>query len=101
MPASSAPTRRSPLQDMPLWHERDISHSSAERVILPDSTILLDYIINKFCAVLEGLVVYPWKMLKNMELSGGPDIFREGPAGPHQQRRDQRRKRISWYSATR
>ncbi|MHB8895603.1 MAG: adenylosuccinate lyase [Candidatus Geothermincolia bacterium] len=59
------------LQDMPLWHERDISHSSAERVILPDSTILLDYILNKFCTLLEGLVVYPWRMLKNMELSQG------------------------------
>lgn len=59
------------LQDMPLWHERDISHSSAERVILPDSTVLLDYILNKFCTVLEGLVVYPWKMLKNIELSQG------------------------------
>jgi adenylosuccinate lyase len=59
------------LQDMVLWHERDISHSSAERVILPDSTILLDYIMNKFCAVMEGLVVYPWRMQKNIELSGG------------------------------
>jgi adenylosuccinate lyase len=59
------------LQDMPLWHERDISHSSAERVILPDSTILLDYIMDKFCAVLEGLVVYPWRMQKNIELSQG------------------------------
>jgi len=59
------------LQDMPLWHERDISHSSAERVILPDSTTLLDYMINKFCAVLEGLVVYAWRMQNNMELSQG------------------------------
>ncbi len=59
------------LQDMPLWHERDISHSSAERVILPDSTILLDYILNKFCAVIEGLVVYPWRMEKNIEITQG------------------------------
>jgi len=59
------------LQDMPLWHERDISHSSAERVILPDSTILLDYILNKFCAVLEGLVVYQWKMEQDLEITQG------------------------------
>jgi adenylosuccinate lyase len=59
------------LQDMPLWHERDISHSSAERVILPDSTMLLDYMMNKFCAVMEGLVVYPWRMEKNMQMSQG------------------------------
>jgi adenylosuccinate lyase len=59
------------LQDMPLWHERDISHSSAERVILPDSTILLDYMMDKFCGVIEGLVVYPWRMEKNIELTQG------------------------------
>jgi adenylosuccinate lyase len=59
------------LENMALWHERDISHSSAERVILPDSTILLDYITSKFIGVMEGLVVYPWKMQKNIELTGG------------------------------
>jgi adenylosuccinate lyase len=59
------------LQDMALWHERDISHSSAERVILPDSTILLDYIYSKFIEVLEGLVVYPSKMEQNMGITGG------------------------------
>jgi adenylosuccinate lyase len=59
------------LQDMPLWHERDISHSSAERVILPDSTILLDYIAGKFTDVVDGMVVYPKNMLANIELSQG------------------------------
>jgi adenylosuccinate lyase len=59
------------LQDMALWHERDISHSSAERVILPDSTILLDYIYSKFIEVIEGLVVYPSKMEENMGITGG------------------------------
>lgn len=59
------------LQDMALWHERDISHSSAERVVLPDSTILLDYINHKFMGVLEGIVVYPWKMEQNMGLTRG------------------------------
>jgi adenylosuccinate lyase len=59
------------LQDMPLWHERDISHSSAERIILPDGTILLDYIFNKFIDVVDGMVVYPENMLANMEKSRG------------------------------
>ncbi|MBU4240038.1 MAG: adenylosuccinate lyase, partial [Actinobacteria bacterium] len=59
------------LENVALWHERDISHSSAERVIIPDSTILLDYMANKFIEVLEGMVVYPWKMEKNLELTQG------------------------------
>lgn len=59
------------LENVALWHERDISHSSAERVIIPDSTILLDYITNKFIEVLDGMVVYPWKMEKNLELTQG------------------------------
>ncbi len=59
------------LQNMALWHERDISHSSAERVIIPDSTILLDYINYKFVGLLEGMVVYPWKMEQNMGLTRG------------------------------
>ncbi|MBN1288046.1 MAG: adenylosuccinate lyase [Actinobacteria bacterium] len=59
------------LQNVVLWHERDISHSSAERVILPDSTILLDYILFKFTEIMEGLVVYPEKMLQDIQLSRG------------------------------
>ncbi|WPM31457.1 adenylosuccinate lyase [Hydrogenobacter sp. T-2] len=59
------------LENIPLWHERDISHSSAERVILPDSTIALDYMLNLFLEILEGLVVNPERMLGNMELSHG------------------------------
>ena len=59
------------LENIPLWHERDISHSSAERVILPDSTIALDYMLNLFLEILEGLVVNPERMLRNMELSHG------------------------------
>ena len=59
------------MENMVLWHERDISHSSAERVIVPDSTTLLDYITRKFIDVLEGMVVYPWKMEKNLELTQG------------------------------
>ena len=59
------------LENVTLWHERDISHSSAERVIIPDSTILLDYMLNKFNEVLEGLVVYSKKMEKDLEITGG------------------------------
>ncbi len=54
------------MENVALWHERDISHSSVERVILPDSTILLDYMLNKFIKVVEGLLVYPQNMLANL-----------------------------------
>jgi adenylosuccinate lyase len=55
------------LEDQPLWHERDISHSSAERVILPDATILLDYLLQKTIGLIEGLVVRPDRMRENIE----------------------------------
>jgi len=54
------------LEDVALWHERDISHSSVERVALPDSTILLDYMLNRLNGVLSGLQVYPENMKRNM-----------------------------------
>jgi len=56
---------------VPLWHERDISHSSVERIILPDSTILVDYLLHKTTHLLDTLLVYPDRMLKNLESSGG------------------------------
>ena len=56
---------------MALWHERDISHSSAERVILPDSTIALHYLLHLFTGVMEGLRVFPERMLANLDLGGG------------------------------
>ncbi|MBI3988542.1 MAG: adenylosuccinate lyase [candidate division NC10 bacterium] len=59
------------LENIPLWHERDISHSSVERVILPDSTILLDYMLQKFLEILEGLRVYPGRMRRNLDRSFG------------------------------
>ncbi|MBC7218125.1 MAG: adenylosuccinate lyase [Candidatus Caldatribacterium sp.] len=59
------------LENIPLWHERDISHSSAERIILPDSCILADYLLNTFARLLENLVVYPKTMRKNLERSRG------------------------------
>ncbi|MCU0847372.1 MAG: adenylosuccinate lyase [Spirochaetes bacterium] len=59
------------LDNMTLWHERDISHSSAERVIFPDSTIALDYLINRMIFILENLHVYPENMLENIDKTGG------------------------------
>ena len=59
------------LENVALWHERDISHSSAERVILPDSTIILDYMLNKCIQVIEGLQVYPGNMLENLVKTRG------------------------------
>lgn len=57
------------FEDIPLWHERDISHSSAERIILPDATILLDYMLNRFGNILDNLVVFPENMLRNIYLT--------------------------------
>jgi len=59
------------LENVALWHERDISHSSVERVILPDSTILLDYLLHRFTEIVEGLRVYPERMRENLERSAG------------------------------
>ena len=61
----------SSYEDIPLWHERDISHSSAERIILPDATELLDYMLNRFKGILENLVVYPDTMLENIWKTNG------------------------------
>jgi len=59
------------LENVALWHERDISHSSVERVILPDSTILLDYLLVRFREILEGLRVYPEHMRRNLHATRG------------------------------
>jgi adenylosuccinate lyase len=59
------------LENVALWHERDISHSSVERVIFPDSTILMDYLLAKTTSLIEKLLVYPRRMLKNLESTGG------------------------------
>jgi adenylosuccinate lyase len=61
----------SAYENIPLWHERDISHSSVERIILPDATILLDYMLQRFSNVIEKLVVYPGNMTENMEKTHG------------------------------
>jgi len=59
------------LENVPLWHERDISHSSVERVILPDSSILAHYIVVKFAEVVEGMRVFPERMMENLEATNG------------------------------
>ena len=59
------------LENVALWHERDISHSSVERIILPDSTILLDFMLVRLTNILKTLLVYPEKMMRNLNLTGG------------------------------
>ncbi|HBV96636.1 MAG: adenylosuccinate lyase [Peptococcaceae bacterium BICA1-7] len=59
------------MENVALWNERDISHSSVERVIIPDSTTALDYMLYKFTAMMKNLLIYPENMQKNLELTGG------------------------------
>jgi adenylosuccinate lyase len=59
------------LEDVALWHERDISHSSVERVALPDATILADFMLARATTMVEGLVIYPDRMMANLMLTGG------------------------------
>jgi len=59
------------LEDIPLWHERDISHSSVERVVFPDATTLVDYMLHRMTGILDGLLVYPERMRDNMDRMKG------------------------------
>jgi len=59
------------MENVPLWHERDITHSSVERIIIPDSCIVLDYMVGTFVNIIENLIVYPENMKKNLELTHG------------------------------
>jgi len=59
------------LENIPLWHERDISHSSAERVLGPDATVFLDFMLNRMASIMEKLVIYPEQMAKNLGLTRG------------------------------
>jgi adenylosuccinate lyase len=59
------------FENVALWHERDISHSSVERVILPDSTILADYLIEKTTQLIDHLLVYPERMRRNLDITKG------------------------------
>jgi adenylosuccinate lyase len=61
----------SAMENVPLWHERDISHSSVERVIGPDATILIDYMLNRLTSIIDNLIVYPENMKANLEKMGG------------------------------
>jgi adenylosuccinate lyase len=61
----------SAYENVPLWHERDISHSSVERVILPDATILLNYMLNRFTSIISGIRVFPENMKRNMDRTFG------------------------------
>jgi len=64
------------MENVPLWHERDISHSSVERVIAPDATIALDFMLRRMTYVLGNLCVYPENMKRNLDKSGGT-VFSE------------------------
>jgi adenylosuccinate lyase len=59
------------MENVPLWHERDISQSSAERIVLPDSFLALDYMLDRFHWIVAGLVVYPERMRRNLDASHG------------------------------
>ncbi len=59
------------LENVALWHERDISHSSAERIVLPDAFLAVDYMLDRFAWLVEGLVVRPERMRANLEATGG------------------------------
>jgi adenylosuccinate lyase len=59
------------FENVPLWHERDISHSSAERVVVPDAFLALDYMLDRFRQLVDGLVVYPERMERNLRASHG------------------------------
>src|SRR5207248_10667336 len=59
------------LENVALWHERDISHSSVERVILPDSFIALDHMLRRFTRIVQGMIVHPERMLENLNRSRG------------------------------
>jgi adenylosuccinate lyase len=59
------------LENIALWHERDISHSSVERIIIPDSTTLMDYMLDKMIYLMKNLYVYPDNMMNNINLTNG------------------------------
>ena len=69
------------MENVALWHERDISHSSVERMIGPDATVTLDFALNRLAGVIEKLVVYPENMKKNLERLGGLSQFPARAAG--------------------
>ena len=69
------------LEDIALWHERDISHSSVERVILPDSTILTDYMLHRTTEIVANMKVFPERMRRNLDATQGPRFLGAAFAG--------------------
>ena len=96
------------FENVALWHERDISHSSVERIIAPDATIALDFMLNRLRGILENLVVYPERMRKNLELTGGLvfsqslmlELVRRGLARDEAYRMVQRCAQVAWDEGT-
>ena len=80
------------LENVALWHERDISHSSVERIIFPDSCTLLDYMLGLLVRLMDGLAVYPENMKKKPRPEPGHVEFADCVAGAHQKRPDARRR---------
>ncbi len=74
------------MEDVALWHERDISHSSAERVAFPGAFILLDYMLTQFDGIMSALNVYPGRMKRNLEIDRRSDLLPAHHAGPHRKR---------------
>ena len=74
------------FENVALWHERDISHSSAERIILPDSTILTDYLLDRTANLVDQLLVYPKRMLSNLEMTRGLVFSGQLLLGPFRRR---------------
>ena len=88
------------MEDVALWHERDISHSSVERMIGPDATVTLDFALARLTGVIDKLLVYPENMLKNLEPVPRPDPFAARAAGADPGRRRRARTPTAWSSAT-
>ena len=80
------------IENVALWHERDISHSSVERVILPDSTILIDYVQALALRLIRGMVVHEQRMRENLELTSGAPVLPARAAGPGRRRHGPRRR---------
>ena len=88
------------MENVALWHERDISHSSVERMIGPDATVTLDFALARLAGVIDKLVVYPENMLENLNRFGGLDPFAARAAGADAGRRVAARTPTAWCSAT-
>ena len=94
------------MENVVLWHERDISHSSVERMIGPDATVTLDFALNRLAGVIDKLLVYPANMQKNLDRLGGlvhsqrradcADAKRRGARGRLQARAAQRHAGLAW-----